>query len=114
MDLKNYFQVQNHLFSLLDADDVEEMTNWFDGRPNSMFLTIATRNKAAIQYALSQGLLDEEATIQSAIRDYLQRQGVDLNSMEEVVDEFLIPGVTLRQRDDSSLFVDLWPCLVDE
>ncbi len=30
-DLKNYFQVQNHLFSLLDADDVEEMINWFDG-----------------------------------------------------------------------------------
>lgn len=110
LGLKNYFQVQNHFFSLLDSDDVEDMANWFDGRPKSMFLTISTRNQAAIQYAFSQGLIDDESVIESAIRDHLGSQGLDCSRIEHMMDEFITPEVSLRQSEDGQLFVDLGGC----
>ncbi len=38
--LKDYFKVNNHLFALLNDDDHENIINWYDGRPKSMFLSI--------------------------------------------------------------------------
>lgn len=107
MDLKNYFRVQNHFFSLLDIVDVEEIINWHDGRPKNMLLTIITKNQAAIQYAFSEGLLDEESVIESAIRDHLGSHGLDFNRIEHLMDEFITPEVRLQQTEDGRLFVDL-------
>ena len=105
-DLKRYFQVHSHLVSLLNDDGTEEMDNWYDGRPKSMFLTICTSNQAAIQYAFSQGLVDEEVTIESSIREYLQRQEICCECIEAIIDEFVTPQVTLRQSADGRLSVD--------
>ncbi len=75
-----------------------------------MFLTIRTRNQAAIQYAFSQGLLDEELLIESAIRNHLRRQGLDCDRIERLMDEFVTPEVCLRQAENGQLFVDLGAC----
>jgi hypothetical protein len=57
---------------LLDHEDVIETINWYDGRPKSMFLSLWTGNKSAIEYAFPQDLVDEEMAIESSFRDYLQ------------------------------------------
>ena len=105
-DLKKYFQVHSHLVSLLNDDDTEEVHNWYDGRPKSMFLTIWTRNQAAIQYAFSQDLLDEELTIESSIRDYLQSQEICCECIEAIIDEFITPQISLKQSADATVSVD--------
>ena len=111
-DLKRYFQVHSHLVSLLNDDDTEEMDNWYDGRPKSMLLTIWTTNQAAIQYAFSQGLVDEEVTIESSIREYLQRQEICCECIEAIMDEFITAQVTLKQSADGRLYVDFGGDLV--
>lgn len=111
-DLKRYFQVHSHLVSLLNDDDTEEVHNWYDGRPKSMFLTIWTRNQVAIQYAFSQDLLDEELTIESSIRDYLQSQEISCECIEAIIDEFIAPQVSLKQSTDGRLSVDFGGDLV--
>jgi hypothetical protein len=105
-DLKRYLQVHSYLVSLLNDDDTEEVVNWYDGRPKSMFLTIWTSNQAAIQYASSQGLVDEELTIEVCIRDFLQGQGMCSDSIEAVIDEFITPQVSLKQSADATISVD--------
>ena len=112
-DLKRYFQVHSHLVSLLNDDDTEEMDNWYDGRPKSMFLTICTSNQAAIQYAFSQGLVDEELTIESSIREHLQRQEICCECIEAIMDEFITAQVTLKQNADGIISVDFGGDLVD-
>jgi hypothetical protein len=104
-DLKRYFQVHSHLVSLLNDDDIEEVVNWYDGRPKSMFLTIWTRNQAAIRYAFSEDLVDEDLTIESSIRDYLQSQEICCECIEAIIDEFITPQVTLKQSADGHLSV---------
>lgn len=106
-DLKRFVQVYSQLFSLLSADDIEEIVNWFDGRPKSMFVTLVTRNLTAIQFALSNGLLDEETVIESAIRDHLGSQCLDYERIEKLMGEFITPEVCLRQTEDGRLVVDL-------
>jgi hypothetical protein len=110
-DLKTYFHVHNHLLTLLAKDDNAQIINWFDGRPKSMFLTICTRNQVTIQYAFSQGLLDEESAIESAIRDHLRSQDLEFNCNEQVLDELITPELSLGQAEDGRLFVDLGCCL---
>jgi hypothetical protein len=105
-DLKKYFQVHSHLVSLLNDDDTEEVHNWYDGRPKSMFLTIWTRNQAAIRYAFSQGLVDEALTIESSIRDCLQSQEICCECIEAIIDEFITPQVSLKQSTDGRLSVE--------
>ena len=111
-DLKRYFQVHSHLVSLLNDDGTEEMDNWYDGRPKSMFLTICTSNQAAIQYAFSQGLVDEELTIECSIREYLESQEICCESIEAIMDEFITAQVTLKQSADDRLYVDFGGDLV--
>ena len=112
-DLKRYFQVHSHLVSLLNDDGTEEMDNWYDGRPKSMFLTIWTSNQAAIQYAFPQGLVDEELTIESSIREHLQRQEICCECIEAIMDEFITAQVTLKQNADGIISVDFGGDLVD-
>jgi hypothetical protein len=111
-DLKKYFQVYSHLVSLLNDDDTEEVVNWYDGRPKSMFLTIWTRNQAAMRYAFSEDLVDEDLTIESSIRDYLQSQEICCECIEAVIDEFITSQVTLKQSADGRLSVDFGGDLV--
>jgi hypothetical protein len=111
-DLKSYFQVHSHLVSLLNDDDTEEVHNWYDGRPKSMFLTIWTRNQVAIQYAFSQDLLDEELTIESSILEFLQSQEICCECTEAIIDEFITPQVSVKQSADGRLSVDLGGDLV--
>jgi hypothetical protein len=112
-DLKRYLQVHSYLVSLLNDDDTEEVVNWYDGRPNSMFLTIWTRNQIAIQYAFSQDLVDEELTIKSSIRNHLKSQGMCSDSIEAVIDEFITAQVSLKQSTDGIISVDFGGDLVD-
>ena len=95
-DIKAYLRIHSHLFTILSSDDVAGLINWYDGRPKSMFLTICTSNQAAIQYAFSQGLVDQELTIESSIREYLQSQAICCESSEAIIDEFVTPEVILR------------------
>jgi hypothetical protein len=106
MDLKRYFQVHSHLVSLLNTDDTEEVVNWYDGRPKSMFLTIWTSNQAAMAYAFSQDLVDEDLTIKTSIRDYLQCQEFSSESVEALFDEFMVPQANLKQAEGGHLIVD--------
>jgi hypothetical protein len=94
------------LVSLLNDDDTEDINNWYDGRPKSMFLAIWTSNQAAIRYAFSQGLVDEELTIESPIRDYLQSQEICCECIEAIIDEFITPQVSLKQSADATISVD--------
>jgi hypothetical protein len=71
-----------------------------------MFLTIWTGNQAAIQYAFFQDLVNEELTVESSIRDYLQSQGISCESIEATIGEFNTSQVTLKQGADSLLFID--------
>ncbi len=105
VDLHRFLQVHSHLIGLLKEDDLQQMINWYDGRPKSMFVTICTANQAAIQYAFSHGLLDEERTIEDTVRDYLGSQVLRSDSIEALFDEFITPRVTLRQREGNLLFV---------
>ena len=110
--LKRFVQVYFQFLSLLNDDDIEDIDNWFDGRPKSMFVTIVTRNQAAIQFALSNGLLDEESAIEAAIRNYLRSQGFDYSCIEQLMGEFVTPEACLRQTEDGQLLVDLGSCSV--
>jgi hypothetical protein len=105
-DIKAYFQIHGQLFNILTSDDTEELVNWYDGRPKSMLLTIWTSNQAVIQYAFSQGLVDEEVTIESSIREYLQSQEICCECIEAIMDEFITAQVTLKQNADGRLSVD--------
>ena len=104
-DLKRYFQVYRRLIDLLDDDNTEDMINWFDGRPKSMYLTIWTSNQAAMAYAFSQDLVDEDLTIETSIRDYLQCQELSSESVEALFDEFLVPQANLKQAEGGHLIV---------
>lgn len=106
-DLKRVVQVYFQFLSLLNDDDIEDIENWFDGRPKSMFVTLVTRNQAAIHFALSEGLMNDESVIEATIRDYLRSKGFDCNYIEQVMGEFITPEVCLRQSEDGRLFVDL-------
>lgn len=105
-DLKRYFQVHRRLIDLLDDDNTEEMINWFDGRPKSMYLTIWTSNQVAMAYAFSQDLVDEDLTIKTSIRDYLQCQELSSESVEALFDEFMVPQANLKQAEGGHLIVD--------
>jgi hypothetical protein len=97
--------VHCRLIELLDNDNTEDMINWFDGRPKSMYLTIWTINQAAMAYAFSQDLVDEDLTIEASIRDYLRSQELSCESVEAVFDEFMVPQANLKQAEDGLLFV---------
>ena len=104
--LKDYFTVHNHLFTLLNDDDLESIINWFDGRPKSMFLSIWTGNKEAIQYAFSKGMLDEDETIEVVVCKCLESQDICCDCIDALLDEFMTPQAQLKQGDDGRLFVD--------
>jgi len=106
-NLKRYFQVHNHLFSLLGNADTDEMINWFDGRPKSMFMTLWTSNQPAIQYAFSEDLVDEESTIETTIRDFLGSQDPCCQFIDSVIEELFAPELCLKQLEDGSVVVDL-------
>ena len=93
------------LIELLDNDNTEDMINSFDGRPKSMYLTIWTSNRAAMAYAFSQDLVEEDLTIEASIRDYLRSQELSCESVEAVFDEFMVPQANLKQAEDGFLFV---------
>jgi hypothetical protein len=77
----------------------------FDGRPKSMYLTILTSNQAAMAYAFSQDLVDEDLTIEISIRDYLQCQDLSSESVEALFDEFMVPQANLKQAEGGHLIV---------
>ena len=105
--LKDYFTVHNHLFTLLNDDDLEDIINWFDGRPKSMLLSIWTGNKTAIQYAFSKDMLDEDETIDVAVREYLESQNICCDCIEALLDEFITPQAKLIEQEDGRLMVSL-------
>ena len=113
VDLHRFLQVHSHLIGLLKEDDLQQMINWYDGRPKSMFVTICTANQAVIQYAFSQGLVDEEVTIESSIREHLQSQEICCECIEAFMDEFITAQVSLRQSSDGIISVDFGGDLVD-
>ena len=104
-DLKSYFEVHRRLIDLLDNDTTKDLVNWFDGRPKSMYLTILTSNQAAMAYAFSQDLVDEDLTIEISIRDYLQCQDLSSESVEALFDEFMVPQANLKQAEGGHLIV---------
>lgn len=112
-DIKTYLQIHSQLFNILSSDDVAGLINWYDGRPKSMLLTIYTCNQAAIQLAFLHELLDEDETIEACLRDFLVNQGVHCERIDEVMDEFLAPDVSLKRNDDGLMFVDLGGSLME-
>lgn len=105
-DLRKYFEVHSQLLALLSNDDIDELVNWFDGRAKSAFLTISTANAAAMQFAYTHDLLDEEETIDAALHDYLHGQAsMPSDCLEELLEFLYDAQPVLTQLTDGSLSI---------